>query len=298
MKKLLLLILPLFFLCGFTHAKKPKLARALWFLMERQDQLEKQPNDSVVVTYNVVHSHAYPNYPNFDSRPTPHIVITVKNRTERTVYVDLQHSFAIINEELYPLYIASSEVTTQSNTTSVGLNLGLVGVGSAGTSASTKIIHAERFVNIPGETKKTIDIPLTKWNAPMKLNNVDGEIYTRTLSYAETNPNNKEYNPPYSLINQNFIHYGEVLTYNDDENPFVLDMRLCYSFSEDMKPNYTQKSVYYTKHIVGSDYLKGGSFFISVSAERARKIFPELDSYDAGPNKLQFHIWVPYPGFM
>lgn len=297
MKRILLFTLAAFLLATPINAKKPQLARALWFLLERQEDLEKQPNDSVIVTCNVIHAHGYPNEPKFDSRPTPHFVITIKNNSEHTAYVDLQQSFVIINEELYPLYIPTSEVQTTSNTSMVGVNLGLVGVGSAGSTANTKIVHAEQFVLVPGFTKKTIDVPLTKWDVSMRLNGVDGEIFVRPGNgVADTK--SRDYNPPYSLINQTFINRGEVLNYTDDNNPLTLDIRLCYSFSQDISPKYTTRSVYYTKYIVGSDYNKGGTFSITTSRERARETFPELDSYNAAPNKLQFHIWAPYPGFL
>lgn len=297
MKKLLLITFAVFMLAIPANAKKAQLARALWFLLERQDDLEKQPNDSVIVTFNVIHAHGYPNEPKFDSRPTPHFVVTIKNNSEHTAYIDLQQSFIIINEELYPLYVPTSEVQTTSNTSMVGVNLGLVGVGSAGTTANTKIVHAEQYVLVPGLTKKTIDVPLTKWDVSMRLSGVDGEIFVRPGN-GISNTKSRDYNPPYSLINQTFIKRGEVLDYTDDNNPLTLDMRLCYSFSQDMSPKYTTRSVYYTKHIVGSDYNKGGGFSITTSKERALKTYPELDSYNAAPQKLQFHLWVPYPGFL
>ena len=78
MKKLLLLILPLFLFCGNNYAKKPKLARSVWFLFEKQDGLEKQPNDSVVVSYKTVMKSCFPNDPEDGWIPQPHIVIIVQ----------------------------------------------------------------------------------------------------------------------------------------------------------------------------------------------------------------------------
>ena len=89
--------------------------------------------------------------------PQPTIVMTIQNKSERAIYVDLQQSFVVINEELYPLYIPISEVSTTSSTTLTGVNLGLVGVGSAETTSNAKITHAERYITVPGETKKTME---------------------------------------------------------------------------------------------------------------------------------------------
>lgn len=293
MKRIFLLIFPLLLVCGNAEAaKKPQLARSLWFLLEKQDKLDKQPNDSVIVTYKVVHGHAYPKLSGYDSWPIPTIVMTIKNNSERTIYVDLQKSFAVINQETYPLYVSSSEVQTSSNTSITGVNLGIVGVGSAGTTSNTKIVHAERFITVPGETKKSLDIPLSKWNTPLKLSEVPGEI---TFQAGESSdPNDRNYTPPIPKINQSFINNGQVLHYDDDENPLTLDMRLCFSFSEDMSASLVNRAVYYTKHVIGTDFMSGGDFRISVADKRAHELFPDLDSYNAAPKRIFFHIWTYY----
>ena len=190
MKKFILLVLAIFLLAVPANAKKQKLARSVWFLFEKQDNLEKQPNDSVVVSYKAVMKSIYPDDPKYVKFPQPIIVMTIQNKSERAIYVDLQQSFAVINEELYPLYIPTSEVQTTSNTSTVGVNLGLVGIGSAGTTSNAKIIHAERSVIVPGETKKSIEIPLIKWEKSFVLNNVDGTIELRPAAYmAIKDPN-------------------------------------------------------------------------------------------------------------
>ena len=294
MKKLIILFIPLFLLCGFTHAKNPQLARSVWFLFEQQENATRQPNDSVVVSYKTVSKYLYPNDPAYEKWPRPYIIVNIQNQTERVVYVDLQKSFFVINEELYPLYIASSEVQTKSNTSMVGVNLGLIGVGSAGTTANTKIIHAERFITVPGETKKSIEIPLTKWNVPFNLNNVDAKLELKPGGQNEiTDPQHREFIPPYLSIIQYFINSGEVKNYEKDDSPMTLDLRLCYSFEENMTPNYTNRLVYYTKYIIGADYRKGGRFDNKAATERALETFPSLNDYLTSSKKLYFQIWSP-----
>lgn len=295
MKKFILLVLAIFLLAVPANAKKPKLARSVWFLFEKQDNLEKQPNDNVVVSYKTVLGNIWPNNPDEESFwPQPHIIMTIQNKTEQAVFVDLQQSFIIINGELYPLYIPSSEVTTTSNTSITGVNLGLVGVGSAGTTSTAKITHAERFVQIPGETKKSIDIPLTKWGTSFALNNADGKIKLEPAGgNGETNPNSKYYCAAYHKLIQYFVNYEDVKNYVYDDNPLTLDMRLCYSFNDNMTPNFINRSVYYTAHIIGSDYRKGGKFGNKIAIERATEIYPPFNEYMTSSRKLYFHFWTP-----
>ena len=295
MKKFILLVLAIFLLAVPVNAKKPKLARSVWFLFEKQDNLDKQPNDSVVVSYKTEIKGLAPNDPNRSAwNPQPTIIMTIHNKSERIIYVDLQKSFAVINEELYPLYVHTSEVQTTSNTSMVGVNLGLVGIGSAGTTSNAKITHAERYIIVPGETKKSIEIPLTKWEKSFVLNNVDGIIELRPAEYMAIKDPNIQW---YIRLLQYFINYGEVKNYDYDDNPLTLDMRVCYSFDDSMTPNYTNRSVYYAAHIVGSDYVTGGGgqYINELAIERALEIYPPLNDYLTSPKKLYFHLWTPHP---
>lgn len=296
MKKLLLLVFATMLLAVPTNAKKPQLARSVWFLFEKQENMEKQPNDSVTVSYKIVSESIYRNdkkYPDF--YPQPKIVITIRNKTERPVYVDLQKSFIVINEELYPLYLPTSDVQTQSNTSMVGVNLGLVGIGSAGTTSTAKITHAERFVQIPGETKKSIDVRLTKWEKSFTLNNVDGRFEYKPAGWnGEKNPNAISYSFECHDLIQYFVNAGEAKTYEFDDNPLTLDMRICYSFNDNMTPNFVNRSVYYTKYAVGTERSKGGLLDVPHERESAIKTCPVVNDYLNSPNKLYFRIWTPY----
>lgn len=296
MKKLHLFVLAAFMLAAPANAKKPQLARSVWFLFEKMDNMEKQPNDSVVVSYKMVMESVYRNdkkYPDF--YPQPKIVITIRNKTERAVYVDLQQSFIIVNEELYPLYLPTSEVQSQSNTSITGVNLGLVGVGSAGTTSTAKITHAERFVQIPGETKKSIDVQLTKWEKSFTLNNVDGRFEYKPAGWnGERNPNAVSYSFECHELIQYFVNVGEVKNFEYDDNPLTLDMRLCYSFNESMTPNFINRSVYYTKYAVGAERAKGGLLDVEHERESAIKTCPVVNDYLNSSNKLYFRIWTPY----
>ena len=89
MKKVILFCLALCLLAVPVNAKKPKLSNCLWFVMEKQENLNKQPIDSVCCNYTINNGTAF-SY-------TPTIIITIINKSERTIYIDKQNSFVIPN---------------------------------------------------------------------------------------------------------------------------------------------------------------------------------------------------------
>lgn len=280
MKKLLLLLCPLFLFCGYVNAKQPKLAESVWFLMERQTNMDKQPYDSVIVSYQITNG-TLNNY----NMPRPIITITIRNKSERTLYVDKQKSFIIPNEELLPLFTNSTKVSTQGSTTMGGVNLGVIGVGGASSDFNSTIVQEQRFLTIPAESKIVLEYVVVKyWGSPWKLNNNAGRI--RTFS----DPTEKAYDRYFIILDQNFINKDEVLSYNDEETPLNLDFRICYSFSEDMKPSFINRAVYYTKHAIGSERNKTKQEDYIL----AKKLFPSLDSYQSDKNVLVLRLWKGY----
>lgn len=102
MKRVILYSIALCMLALPLNAKKPKLAQDVFFLMERQINKEKQPNDSISINYKI-------NYTNLNGKSDgvrfqPHLVITINNNTERTIFIDLQNSFLVVNGESFPMF--------------------------------------------------------------------------------------------------------------------------------------------------------------------------------------------------
>lgn len=278
MKKVILFSLALCLLAVPASAKKGKPAKAVVFVMEQQKELEKQPNEDINVRCAITHTP----YMQFkgDWFPQPHIMITVQNHSERDIYVDLQKSFLIPNDETFSMFTNTTNVSTQGSTSISGVNLGLVGVGSANTNVNTKVTQEQRFIVIPADSKKVIDMPMaTKWGVSWKLNNNLGEIMV--------NVPRSDQNNGYAVINQNFVHKGEVLTYNDSDNPFNLDIRINYSFNEDMNESLTHKLIYYTKYVIGTEVFYGDV------ENQERKLIPTIDTYTGLPNSMFFRLWMP-----
>ena len=264
-----------------VNAKKPKLSYKQWFLMERQENKEKQPNDSISLSYRITHTNRYPERPQSEMfNPQIYFIITVRNNTERPVYVDLQKSFLVVNGETLPLFTNSVNVTTQGSTSITGVNLGLVGVGSANTEINSKQTYEQRIINVQGESKKSIEIPLvTKWGVPWRLENVNGEIAVKKRSDGDL-----------VGLYHDFIHMDEVLNYDASNTPLTFDIRMCYSFDEDMTNTFVGKSEIVTTHIVGVSFNNTNVTYSNV-LKISKKIFPDIEAYTNSDKKISFFIW-------
>ena len=246
--------------------------------------LDKQPNDSVSVTIQMKLEKGYGTPMSWS--PLWLMAITIRNSSERTIYVDKQKSYVIPNEEMIPLYSGSTTVSAKSNTTMNGVNLGLVGVGSASSDYNSTIKQEQRFLAIPGGTKTVLHVIVAKQcGIPWTLNNNCGNIQLSTYVI-------KGYPGDHNIISQNCIYSRDILTYTDDNNPLNVDFRICYSFNENMEPNMVNKAMYYTKYVIGTDtkYHNYKDYRYDNSYDSAKKLFPSLDACMSDPNMLVMMI--------
>lgn len=277
-----------------AYAKVSKPADFIWFVMERQSNMDKIGTDSVVLTYQLKHKSCSPtSNRQWDEMrfPQPYVVVTIQNNTARTVLVDLLNSFIIPNHETYPLFTNTTNVSTQGSTTGGGVSIGLVSIGGSSTSSNSTITQENRFISIPGDTRKSIEIPFViKWGKPWHLEGVDGEMQIHPGSKSAP-----DLLPDYIALKNNFISRGEVLNYEDADNPFTLDIRICYSFNENFEPKYTDKVVYFTKHIIGCKPIYGNNTGDVGRKEKQIKfvneVFPDFDSYSKNKSYFVFDIW-------
>ena len=161
-----------------------------------------------------------------------------------------------------------------------GVNLGLVGVGSANTEINSKQTYEQRIINVQGESKKSIEIPLvTKWGVPWRLENVNGEIAVQKRADVE-----------YAGLYHDFVHMDEVLNYDASNTPLTFDIRMCYSFDEDMTNTFVGKSVFATTHIVGVTCNNTNLTYANI-IKITKKIFPDIEEYMNSDKKICFFIW-------
>lgn len=213
------------------------------------------------------------------------IVISLKNKTNRTIFIDLANTFFIYNDNSMPYYIPSATSTTTGNFQSGSVNLGAVtnalgvngvlgtlanGINVAGGNSShnTQVIYSQRIISIP----------------PMSLFTLEPQTINGRLSYEDEYISIwKDYHTKY------LVDKGYVLTKKDDyvynfnrgdviDIPNLSDERkimgiyLTYGFDEAFSLTKTMDISFYLRQIIGCQYK-------SIS----RKINPNEIDYSTCP---------------
>lgn len=102
------------------------------------------------------------------------LIVTLKNKTNSTIYIDLGNSFLAENSESKALYIPTATSTTSTTSSGASVNMGAVAgalgvggsvgslasgvnVGGGSSSATSKTTFSQRIVAIPPMSSKTLD---------------------------------------------------------------------------------------------------------------------------------------------
>lgn len=177
------------------------------------------------------------------------ILVTVKNTSSQTVYIDLGNSFFVRNGEAAPYYTPTSTSTTTGTSGGASVNLGSVvsalGVGGiAGTlasgvnvgggksSSSSTVTYAQRIVAIPPESEIKLEHQKycnTKYDCS-KIRITKNSIWT--------------------LENIN-INQGEVNTFTEEDNILNYSIRIAYSLEENCQQTFKLYATTYLKEIMG-----------------------------------------------
>lgn len=180
--------------------------------------------------------------------------LTLQNKTDKTIYLDLGNTFIMRGGEATAYYIPSATSTGKESSAGGSMNLGGVSnalgvggaagnilsgvnVGGGSSKSSTTTTYAQRVIAIPPRSKKTLDDKLLFPVGSEKLyTNVD--IWALGKSYIATNLNLK-------------LKEGESLEYNEDNSPVNVSSYTSYSFNEECKETFPLQANFYIKQIIG-----------------------------------------------
>lgn len=183
----------------------------------------------------------------------PAIRISVKNRTRKTLYVDLGNTFVMRNGVATAYYVPSSTSSGVSSSSGVGVNMGAVagalGVGGAvGTLArgvnvgggsgksSVTTTYSQRVVAIP---------PMSMKNLEPQVMFAEGKNYCQGFVVENGNPrfNLKE--------DKEEMRTGQVLSYDEAASPIRFSSFVSYSFTEDCAEEKSATVTYYLRELIG-----------------------------------------------
>lgn len=199
-----------------------------------------------------------------DRTYNPVFVVKIKNKSDKTIYIDLGNSFFIRDDNTTAYYIPSSISNSAGSSSGAGVNLGAVtgalgiggtlgtlaggvNVGSEKQNSSVSTVYSQRVVAIPPMSTKTLSAQ------PLFLR--DGQhgpnVFVEETSFL---PNrNLFFVPRIDLKNaqKEYIKIGETVTYNEQESPLKFGTYITYSFSENMADTKKINVNYFLKSVTG-----------------------------------------------
>lgn len=183
----------------------------------------------------------------------PALQFSIKNKTNRTIYLDLGNTFYISMGQSICFYTPSSTTTTSSSSSGGSLNLGAVAgalgvggiagtiangvnVGGGATSGTTNTIYAQRVIPIAPMGTLTLDAQYMFGNEDKKL--CQGLTYS---SYSCL---------PYIHFTKNdYMTIGEHYLYNAESSPVNFSFIITYSKNEDCRNLNTQSANFFLKDL-------------------------------------------------
>ena len=207
----------------------------------------------------------------------PAIKVTVKNNSDKTIFLDLGNSFFTRHGEASPYYVPMATSTGSNSSSGAGVNLGSVagalglggtigqlagGVnvgGSSGTNSST-VVYSQRVISIPPHSQTSLEpqalIPADKKDP---RNNRKGESLSGEC-FATSNFNGGTYNwssLSWPEARENELLNGTVWHYNEAD-PFSkliprYGVYVTYSQDEAFTTPHTLNANLYIGKIIGGD---------------------------------------------
>lgn len=263
------LLLIAFAFCMQSYAKGEK-AKRFAFLFESESGWVQE--DSIVkVTYNIKEGDATDG--EVDDFRYPHVIVTVKNKTMKPIYVDLGQCFLVKGEEPYAYYVPGETHTTTGTSTGVSVNMGSVtgalglggvmgtlangvNVGGGSSSVTTNITYTQRVVAVPPMSAKVLPKkPLVSYfRNQMSL--IEVKDFGGTIWVGNAGTIN---NPRLYLYSSNMqpMNQGEYIEYTAANSPVFLHSFVAYSLTEDCSQTVTLSHNCFVRYVIATKYGKG-----------------------------------------
>lgn len=182
------------------------------------------------------------------------LAVTLQNKSDKTIYVDLGNSYFILAGEATPYYIPQATSTTKGHSTGASVNLGAVAgaagiggtlgtlangvnVGGAQSSSTSTTTYSQRIISIPPMSMKSLEVKSIEEDWAGENKNYGGTRKTAVLSaytnyllqqgYLEEKKNRYDLNLPKDM----FI--GDKIDVPDLDGVRPLSLFITYAFDEE-----------------------------------------------------------------
>ena len=185
------------------------------------------------------------------------ITFTIKNNTQKTVYIDLGNTFFVSGSVATAYYTPTTTSTVSSNSSGVGVNLGGVTgamgiggsvgklangvtVGGGSNSTSVSVTYSQRVIAIPPLSKLTLE--------KMNFFTVGAKYRASYDVYCVWDTRKI-----YTRVGKDDIKTGDTFNYSNGNSPFKCNFYATYSFTEDCSIVKVIKTELYVRQIVAFD---------------------------------------------
>ena len=168
--------------------------------------------------------------------------LVLKNKTDKTIYIDLGNTFFMRGSESSPYYIPSSTSSTSGKEGGVGLNVGSVAgalgiggvagalangvnVGGGVSSSSTTTTYTQRIVAIPPMSTKRLPPQLifpmgceSLYSNLIHVQKYDKNTFVPSIKFENKNDKLKAGETRLFDENNSPINFGSYISYSFDEN--------------------------------------------------------------------------------
>ncbi len=160
--------------------------------------------------------------------------VRIRNKSDRTIYIDLGNTFLTVNDESRCYYTPSSTSVTEGKSSGVGVNLGLVNVGGGTSSAQTTTTFTQRVIALPPMSAKNLELKQLIV-APVPEMAIFCDIFENFIS------------PRCQLDATQYprVPEGQTWTFGPDDNTLRFSVMVACSFDESCAEPFTLRHGYY-----------------------------------------------------
>lgn len=196
--------------------------------------------------------------------------IELKNKSDKTIYIDLANSFKIYCDETSDsFYNSETKTISKGSGTAVGMGIGLLGVGANNQSAVSTTYASDRILAIPPHSTKDLnEYKRVHIKKDEYVTISDLEEYALTLRPGMQRPNKNGY-----------------VSYTEENSPYTREYIITYSTSQDFSEYSSLNVKLYARYIYGGWI---GSFLpLSASFKNAlRKVQKYISNFWTDPGVI------------
>ena len=220
------------------------------------------------------------------SYANPGIKLRVKNKSGKTLYLDLGNTFIMRKGVAMAYYVPSSTSTSNSSSSGMGVNLGAVagavgvggalgtlasgiGVGGSSTSATVNTTYSQRVISVPPMSVKELDVQLMFPNV---------ETYCDGFGIQDYANPNFYFLPEFSFATKESGNYnnGETHNFSEETSPVKFGFFVSYSDTENCQNEKKLAFNLYLRQIIGFDKKVSDMY---AGASLLPKVIPDYKNY-------------------